>query len=210
MFGSLTATAALELQVRRAQSREVVLEEPFSPLKANVPLLDQGDLVIDGWDISALELYDTVPLAQVLEAELQKPLLADVERMRPWRSFFDADFVASDYRDRADNLIDGTRLPTRSRRSREIQTGYANRARLRERVVGAGELDSRLGDDGKLRRERIDGLGDNHIQSEMMSRQLNCDLRRFRGTCDGRIAKGATPVGDAKRAGQAHGAGCVS
>ena len=54
------------------------------------------------------------------------------------------------------------------------------------------------------------GLGDNLIQAEMMSWKLNCDLRRFRMTYDKTVAKSAAVVGNAKCAGQAHGAGCDS
>ena len=79
---------------------------PFSDM---LPMLDPNSLVIGGWDISAVNLADAMRRAQVLEYDLQEKLYPLMNKMIPMPSIYDADFIASNQKDRADNIIPGTK-----------------------------------------------------------------------------------------------------
>jgi len=79
------------------------------PFSSMLPMLDPNSLVIGGWDISALNLGDAMRRAQVLEYDLQEKLYPFMNNMVPMPSIYNADFIASNQKDRADNIIPGTK-----------------------------------------------------------------------------------------------------
>ena len=79
------------------------------PFSSMLPMLDPNSLVIGGWDISALNLGDAMRRAQVLEYDLQEKLYPLMNNMVPMPSIYNADFIASNQKDRADNIIPGTK-----------------------------------------------------------------------------------------------------
>ncbi|XP_053376233.1 inositol-3-phosphate synthase 1-A-like [Mercenaria mercenaria] len=81
--------------------------EIYVPLKDMLPMVDPDDIVIDGWDISSLNLADAMERAQVLDYNLQVQLRPYMERIKPRPSVYFPDFIAANQADRADNVING-------------------------------------------------------------------------------------------------------
>lgn len=102
-IGSLIRASTVRLGVDPSTGREVHV--PFSDL---LPMVHPDDLVLGGWDISALPLDKAMARAQVLEYDLQRqvaPLMAD---MKPLPSVYYPDFIAANQEDRADNVLPGS------------------------------------------------------------------------------------------------------
>jgi myo-inositol-1-phosphate synthase len=98
-FGSLTQATTIRVGSDDA-GREVHL--PFSRI---LPMLDPNDLVIGGWDISALNIADSMQRAAVLDYDLQRQLRPHLAALTPLPSIYYPDFIAANQSDRADNLI---------------------------------------------------------------------------------------------------------
>lgn len=75
-----------------------------------LPMVDPNDIAIDGWDISNTNLYASCKRAAVLEPHLLNQLQSDLEQLQPRSSIYDADFIALNQADRANNLIMGDKL----------------------------------------------------------------------------------------------------
>lgn len=101
-FGSLLQAATLHLGVD-ASGKEV-----YVPFKDVLPTVDPCDLVLDGWDISGLNLADAMKRAQVIDVQLQEKLRPFMQEMKPRKALFDNNFVASNQADRADNILQKT------------------------------------------------------------------------------------------------------
>ncbi len=67
-FGSLTQAATCRIGNYRG-------EEIFTPFSSLLPMVHPNDMVIGGWDISAMNLADSMERAKVLDFELQKQLV---------------------------------------------------------------------------------------------------------------------------------------
>ena len=68
-----------------------------------------GDLAVGGWDISGASLSEGMARAQVFDWELQQQLVPYMRGMRPLPGIFDADFIAANQGERANNTIPGTK-----------------------------------------------------------------------------------------------------
>lgn len=99
-FGSLLQAATLNLGTD-ASGKDVYL-----PFKDVLPMVDPCDLVLDGWDISGMNLADAMKRAQVLDVALQQQLQPLMKDLKPRKALFDVQFVASNQQDRADNILD--------------------------------------------------------------------------------------------------------
>lgn len=60
---------------------------------------------IDGWDISNLNLYESMKRAAVFDYNLQEKLREFMEPMKPRKAVFFQDFVAANQAERADNVL---------------------------------------------------------------------------------------------------------
>lgn len=80
----------------------------FVPLKNVVPMANVTDIVLGGWDISAMNMADAMDRAGVLEFDLRTKLRDKMEKMVPWKAVFDQSFIAKNQRERADNIMDET------------------------------------------------------------------------------------------------------
>lgn len=100
-FGSLTQSGSIKIGVDEEGN------EVYIGIKDFIPLIRPEDLIIDGWDISSLNLYEAVKRAKVLDYDLQRQLefLKDI---RPKSSIYKSEFIASNQEDRADNVLQGT------------------------------------------------------------------------------------------------------
>ena len=80
-----------------------------APFKALLPMVNPDDLVISGWDISKLNMYEATKRAKVLEPTMYNQLKDELEKMVPLPAIFDLSFVAPNQETRADNVIEGTK-----------------------------------------------------------------------------------------------------
>lgn len=103
-FGSITQASTVLLGTDENG------EDAFVGLNKLVPMVDPDDIVVDGWDISGLNLGDAMKRAEVLEVELQDQVYMQMTLLKPRPSIYDPDFIAANQSDRADNIIKGTRM----------------------------------------------------------------------------------------------------
>ena len=100
-YGSLTQCATVRLG--SCGGRDV-----HAPLSSLLPMLAPGDIVLGGWDISALPMDAAMARAQVLDGDLQRQVAPAMAALgTPLRSFLYPTFVAANQDARADNLVPG-------------------------------------------------------------------------------------------------------
>lgn len=99
-YGSITQSSTIRLGANVATGQEV-----YVPLKDLVPMIAPDQLVIDGWDISGLNIAEAAARACVLEPGLRLQLQEDLAKLKPRKSIYDPDFIAANQSDRADNVI---------------------------------------------------------------------------------------------------------
>ena len=80
-----------------------------APFKALLPMVNPNDLIIGGWDISKLNIYESARRAHVMEPAMLIQLKDELEKMHPLPAVFDLNFVAPNQKDRADNVIPGNK-----------------------------------------------------------------------------------------------------
>lgn len=96
-------------------------KDVYIPMKDLVPMVNPNDIVVDGWDISSLNIGDSMRRAQVLDVELQDQLYKELSKMQPRPSIYDPDFIAANQSARADNLIQGTKYSQFQQIRKDIQ-----------------------------------------------------------------------------------------
>ena len=101
-FGSVTQSSTLRI------GADHLGNDVFIPFNSILPMVNPNDLVIGGWDISSLNIAESMVRAQVLEYDLQRQLKPHLESLKPLPSVYYPDFIASNQADRADNLISGS------------------------------------------------------------------------------------------------------
>lgn len=57
-------------------------------------MVDPDDIIVDGWDISDLNLYDSMKRSEVLDPLLQDQLHSQMVKMKPRPSIYDPSFIA--------------------------------------------------------------------------------------------------------------------
>ncbi|XP_050668268.1 inositol-3-phosphate synthase isoform X2 [Leptidea sinapis] len=102
-FGSITQASTVKLGINEKG------EDVFVGMSQLLPMVDPDDLVIDGWDISPLNLAESMVRAKVIDYDLQQKLKKEMSAMKPRPAIYDPDFIAANQADRATNLITGTR-----------------------------------------------------------------------------------------------------
>jgi len=109
-YGSLTQCVTTKIGVRLAKERDgkTMIQDVYAPVKNLLPMVDPTELVIGGWDISGLDMYQATKRAKVLEPDLIRQLKDELSEMKPLSAVFNLSFVASNQEDRADNLKEGT------------------------------------------------------------------------------------------------------
>ena len=71
---------------------------------------DPSDIVVGGWDICSDNLYKCAKKAQVIDYDLLEQLKDDLENITPLPSIYNPDFIASNQKQRADNIISSSDL----------------------------------------------------------------------------------------------------
>ncbi|KAF7996224.1 hypothetical protein HCN44_001856 [Aphidius gifuensis] len=102
-YGSLTQSSTVWLGINKGH-------EIYAPMSSLLPMLNPDDIIIDGWDISSLNLSDAMKRAMVLDINLQKQLTTHMEKLKPRKSIYYPDFIAANQETRADNCLSGTKL----------------------------------------------------------------------------------------------------
>ena len=80
-------------------------EEVYVPMKDMLPMVDPNDIVLDGWDISSLDLAASMERAKVLDYDLQRQLKPHLKCLKPREAIYDPAFIAANQADRADNVM---------------------------------------------------------------------------------------------------------
>ncbi|CAH4030186.1 inositol-3-phosphate synthase [Pieris brassicae] len=102
-LGSITQASTVRLGLDEKGN------DVFVKMSQLLPMVHPDDLVIDGWDISPLNLAESMVRAKVIDYELQQKLKKEMSAMKPRPAIYDPDFIAANQADRATNLIRGTR-----------------------------------------------------------------------------------------------------
>ena len=89
-------------------SNDNKFSEVHKTIKDLVPLVNPNDLEITGWDISDFNMYESCLRARVLEPHLIEQLKPELEKLKPMKSAFVPDFVASNQADRVNNVFEGS------------------------------------------------------------------------------------------------------
>jgi len=84
-------------------------EEIWFPLKNILPMVNPNDIVISGWDINKANLADAMERAKVLQYDLQRQLAPYMKDIVPLPSIYIPEFIAANQKDRANNVLQGTR-----------------------------------------------------------------------------------------------------
>lgn len=66
----------------------------YVPLKNVLPMVDPKDIVVDGWDISSLDIGEAVKRAAVLDYDLQEKLKPHLKQLKPRPSIYKEKFIA--------------------------------------------------------------------------------------------------------------------
>ncbi|XP_068618145.1 inositol-3-phosphate synthase [Battus philenor] len=102
-YGSITQASTVRLGIDEHG------KDFYVGMSELLPMVHPDDLVIDGWDISPLNLAESMVRAKVIDFDLQQKLKKEMATMKPRPAIYDPDFIAANQADRATNLIRGTR-----------------------------------------------------------------------------------------------------
>jgi myo-inositol-1-phosphate synthase len=102
-FGSLIMSSTVGIG-NDSEGNEVYV--PFSSI---VPMAHPNEIVIGGWDINRVDLASAMDEAKVLDYDLKVQLYDEMKNMVPLPSVYSPTFIAENQRDRANNLIYGTK-----------------------------------------------------------------------------------------------------
>ncbi|EGC32229.1 inositol-3-phosphate synthase [Dictyostelium purpureum] len=102
-FGSVVMSSTIRMG-HDEQGRDA-----FVPLKTVIPMVHPNDIVFGGWDINGANLADAMQRAQVFDYDLQVQLIPHMKDITPLPSIYFPDFIAANQKDRADNVLTGTK-----------------------------------------------------------------------------------------------------
>jgi len=100
-FGSLSQATTTFLGCNE-QNQQV-----YVPLKSLIPMVDPNDLIIHGWDINDAPMDKAMERACVFEYGLQEKLVPYLKEIKPMKSIYYPDFIASNQEQRANNVYPG-------------------------------------------------------------------------------------------------------
>ena len=103
-YGSVVMGSTVKLGTDARTGKEINV--PFHDM---LPMVHPNDLIVGGWDISAMNLSDAMDRAQVLEPSLKSLVRKEMAGMKPLPSIYYPDFIAANQEQRADNLIPGSK-----------------------------------------------------------------------------------------------------
>ncbi|KAK5580656.1 hypothetical protein RB653_000679 [Dictyostelium firmibasis] len=83
--------------------------DAYIPLKNLIPMVHPNDIVFGGWDINNSNLAEAMQRAQVFDYDLQVQLIPHMKNITPLPSIYFPDFIAANQKDRANNVLTGTK-----------------------------------------------------------------------------------------------------
>ncbi|RWR99989.1 hypothetical protein B4U79_03213, partial [Dinothrombium tinctorium] len=98
-FGSITQASTVLI------GKDYDGKDVYIPMKELLPMVNPNDIILDGWDISGLNLAQAMERARVLDYNLQEKLRPYMEKMKPRAAIYDPDFIAANQDERADNVL---------------------------------------------------------------------------------------------------------
>lgn len=101
-FGSITQSSTVYIGNLNNETKQ---QDAYVRMADLVPMVEANSLVLDGWDIVPDDLGESMRKARVLDINLQDQLYDDLKVMRPRKAIFDPDFIASNQRTKATNII---------------------------------------------------------------------------------------------------------
>lgn len=102
-YGSITQASTVLL------GTDASGQDVHVPMSKLLPMVCPDDIVVDGWDISSMNIGDAMARSKVLEVQLQDQVYKTLSQLKPRPSIYDPDFIAANQAERADNTIGGTR-----------------------------------------------------------------------------------------------------
>jgi len=103
-YGSITQSSTVYLG-----SDQQTGEDVYALLKNVVPMVEPNDIVFGGWDINGANLAEAMERAEVLDWDLQRQLIPYMKEIKPLPSIYIPDFIAANQKERANNIINGTK-----------------------------------------------------------------------------------------------------
>jgi myo-inositol-1-phosphate synthase len=104
-FGSITQSSTIQLGTDAHTG-----EDLFCPLRSVLPMANPNDLIFGGWDINNANMAEAMERAKVLEWDLQRQLVPFMKDIKPLPSIYIPDFIAANQKDRANNVLEGSKL----------------------------------------------------------------------------------------------------
>jgi myo-inositol-1-phosphate synthase len=104
-YGSVVMSSTVKLGTDAKTAKDINI-----PTHDVLPLVNPNDIVIGGWDISRLNLSESMDRAGVLEPTLKAMIKKEMTDMVPLPSIYYPDFIAANQEDRADNLLAGSKV----------------------------------------------------------------------------------------------------
>ena len=101
-YGSLTQSSTIRIGMNTSG------QNVFLPFHKILPMVDPNDIVLGGWDISSMNLAESMKRAQVLDYDLQMKLYPHMEHLVPYPGIYKSDFIALNQSDRTDNVLNGS------------------------------------------------------------------------------------------------------
>ncbi|KAG9879195.1 myo-inositol-1-phosphate synthase, partial [Aureobasidium melanogenum] len=102
-YGSMVMSSTVKLGTDSDTGKEIYV--PFNEL---LPMVNPNDLVIGGWDISSMNIAESMDRAGVLEPTLKQMVRKEMAQMVPLPSIYYPDFIAANQESRADNILEGS------------------------------------------------------------------------------------------------------
>ncbi|KAH0252125.1 myo-inositol-1-phosphate synthase, partial [Aureobasidium melanogenum] len=103
-YGSMVMSSTVKLGTDSDTGKEIYV--PFNEL---LPMVNPNDLVIGGWDISSMNIAESMDRAGVLEPTLKQMVRKEMAQMVPLPSIYYPDFIAANQESRADNILEGSK-----------------------------------------------------------------------------------------------------
>lgn len=88
-YGSITQASTVLLGTDDAGN------DKYVGMNELVPMVEPNDIVLDGWDISSLNLAESMERSQVLDVAIQEQVYKTLSLLTPRPSIYDSDFIAA-------------------------------------------------------------------------------------------------------------------
>lgn len=88
-YGSITQASTVLLGTDDAGN------DKYVGMNELVPMVDPNDIILDGWDISSLNLAESMERSQVLDMGIQDQVHKTLSLLTPRPSIYDPDFIAA-------------------------------------------------------------------------------------------------------------------